>query len=104
MEIRLASGVPPDFQGRRPLREYETRLLSTGFSRYDVERKVLSTLTLESDGRILYTERPHEGRVFSRVYATEYVRVIVYSDAPKVWAEVLSPHETHFFQQVGTGR
>jgi hypothetical protein len=33
------------------------------------------------------------------VYAAEHVRVIVYSDSPKIWAEELSPHETHFFQQ-----
>ena len=84
------------------MREYETRLLYTGLSRYDVERKVLSTLKREEDGRILYSERPHEGRVFSRVYAAEPVRVRVYSDSPKVWAEELSPYEIHFFQQVGT--
>lgn len=84
------------------MREYETRFLYTGFSRYDVERKVLSTLKLEEDGQVDYSERPHEGRVFSRVYATELVRVRVYSETPKVWAEELSPHETHFFQQCGT--
>lgn len=85
------------------MREFETRLLSTGYSRYDVERKVLSTLSVTPEGTLMYTERPYEGRVFSRVYATELVRVVVYSDSPKVWAEVLSPYETHFFQQVGTG-
>lgn len=84
------------------MREYETRLLYTGFSRYDVDRKVLSTISVEPDGRLRYTERPHEGRVFSRVYATELVRIIVYSDSPKIWAEVLSPYETHFFQQQPT--
>lgn len=52
--------------------------------------------------KILYSERPYEGRTFSRVYAAEHVRVIVYSDSPKVWAEELSPHDTHFFQQVST--
>ena len=77
-------------------------MLYTGLSRYDVERKVLSTLTLEPDGRVLYRERPYEGRVFSRVYSAEHVRVVVYSESPKVWAEELSPHETHFFQQVST--
>jgi hypothetical protein len=67
-----------------------------------VERKVLSTLSVTPEGKLLYTERPHEGRAFSRVYAAEYVRIIIYSDSPKVWAEELSPYETHFFQQVGT--
>ena len=100
--MTLTNGVPRAWQARRPLREYETRLLYTGFSRYDVDRKVLSTISVTPDGRLLYTERPHEGRVFSRVYAAEHVRVKVYSDSPKVWAEDLSPYETHFFQQVGS--
>jgi hypothetical protein len=81
------------------LRTYETRLLYTGFSRYDVDRKTLSTISVDPEGNLLYRERPYEGRVFSRVYAAEHVRVIVYSDSPKIWAEELSPHETHFFQQ-----
>ncbi len=97
--MTLTNGVPLAFQGRRPLREYETRMLYTGFSRYDVDRKVLSTISVTPDGKLLYTERQHEGRVFSRVYAAEHVRVIVYSDSPKIWAEELSPYETHFFQQ-----
>jgi len=102
MEITLTNGVPPAWRARRPLRECETRLLYTGFSRYDVERKVLSTISVTPEGKLLYTERPHEGRVFSRVYASEHVRMIVYSDSPKVWAEEIGPYETHFFQQVGT--
>ena len=77
-------------------------MLWTGFSRYDVDRKVLSTLKVDPDGRVLYSERPYEGRVFSRVYAAEPVRVVVYSDSPKIWAEELSPHDIHFFQQVGS--
>lgn len=67
-------------------------------SRYDVETKTLSTLKLEGD-RILYSERPYEGRVFSRVYAAEHVRITVYSDSPKIWSEELAPGEVHFFQQ-----
>ena len=98
MEVSLTSGVPLAWRGRRPLREYETRLLSTGLSRYDVETKTLSTLKLE-EGRILYTERPYTGSVFSRVYATELVRIRVYSESPKVWSEELAPGEVHFFQQ-----
>ncbi len=97
--MTLTNGVPLAWQARRPLREYETRMLYTGFSRYDVDRKVLSTISVTPDGKLLYTERKHDGKVFSRVYAAEHVRVIVYSDSPKVWAEELSPYETHFFQQ-----
>jgi hypothetical protein len=73
--------------------------LYTGFSRYDVDRKVLSTIQVTPEGKLLYTERKHEGHVFSRVYAAEHVRVIVYSDSPKVWAEEIAPYEVHFFQQ-----
>jgi hypothetical protein len=102
MEITLRNGVPPAWQARRPLREYETRLLYTGFSRYDVDRKVLSTIRVTPEGKLLYSERVHEGRTFSRVYAAEHVRVIVYSESPKVWAEEIAPYETHFFQQVST--
>jgi hypothetical protein len=76
--------------------------LYTGFSRYDVDRKVLSTIQVTPEGKLLYTERKHEGRVFSRVYAAEHVRVIVYSDSPKVWAEEIAPYEVHFFQQQET--
>ena len=100
--MTLANGVPPAWQARRPLREYETRLLYTGFSRYDVDRKVLSTIQVTPEGKLLYSERPHEGRTFSRVYAAEHVRVIVYSESPKIWAEEIAPYETHFFQQVST--
>lgn len=100
--MTLTNGVPPVWQARRPLREYETRLLYTGFSRYDVERKVLSTLQVTPEGKLLYSERVHEGHVFSRVYAAEHVRVVVYSESPKIWAEEIAPYETHFFQQVST--
>lgn len=99
--MRITDGLPPAYRARRPLRTYETRFLLTGFSRYDVEQKTLSTFRVDGD-RILYSERPYEGRTFSRVYAVEHARVIVYSDTPKVWAEELSPHEIHFFQQVAT--
>lgn len=81
------------------MRTYETRFLQTGLSRYDTERKTLSNFRLDGE-TILYSERVCETRTFSRVYAAEHVRVIVYSDSPKVWAEELSPQEIHFFQQV----
>ena len=99
--MRITDGLPLAYRERRPLRTYETRFLLTGFSRYDVEQKTLSTFRVDGD-RILYSERVCETRTFSRVYVAEHVRVIVYSDSPKVWAEELSPHETHFFQQVAT--
>ena len=101
MEIRITDGLPLAYRDRRPLRTYETRFLSTGFSRYDTETKTLSTFRVEGD-MILYSERACNTRTFSRVYAADHARVIIYSDSPKIWAEELSPHEIHFFQQVIT--
>ena len=96
MEVRFLPRLPP---GLKPLRTYETKFLSIGFSRYDVEKKTLSTFQLKNN-KIFYSERPYPGYVFSRSYATELARVVVYSDSPKIWAEELSPHDIHFFQQV----
>ena len=95
----MSSGVPAGFEGRRPLRTYETRYLYTGFSRYNVETKTLSTIRLEKD-KTLYSEVKFEGTTFSRVYSVENVRIDIYSEMPKVWSETLDPHTTHFFQQV----
>jgi hypothetical protein len=96
MEVLLLQAVP---RGLKPLRTYETKIISIGFSRYDVEKKILSTLEVKNK-KIMYFERPFSGHIFSRAYNTELVRVIVYSDSPKMWSEELSPHEVHFFQQI----
>jgi len=96
MEVRITQQVPLQL---RPLRTYETRYLYTGFSRYDTEAKLLSTLTSTEDGKILYSERDYSGS-FSRSYSTELVRVTIYSEKPKMWSEELAPGQLYFFQQI----
>jgi hypothetical protein len=98
MEVSIQSHIPPEYASRRPLREYETQQIATGLSRYNVQTKTVSTLRLEN-GRLLYTEVPYAGTLLSRAYTTELVRMIVYSDSPKVWAEVVSPDCLYFFAQ-----
>lgn len=98
MEITISSSVPSDWANKKPLEEYETTLLSTGFSRFNTKTKVLSTIRREGD-HLFYTETLWESGILSRCYHAEQVRMVVYSKQPAVWAEVLSPEETHFFQQ-----
>lgn len=84
MNIRISNTKPTT----KPLREYDTRFIYVGFKyRYDTQTKMLSSIEKHSDGTITYSEQPAESHVFSRGYATEQVRVIVYSDSPKVWCE-----------------
>lgn len=96
MEVRITQQIPPNL---RPLRTYETKYLYTGFSRYDTEAKILSTIKVEDNGKILYSERDYSGS-FSRSYSTELVRVTVYSQNPKMWSEELAPGQLYFFQQI----
>jgi len=95
MEIRITEKVPFEL---RPMRTYETRYLYTGFSRYDTEAKILSTIKVTDDGKILYTERDYSGS-FSRSYSTELVRVTIYSQNPKQWSEETALGKLYFFQQ-----
>ena len=96
MEVQVTKKVPNNL---RPMRTYETKYLYTGFSRYDTEAKRLSTLKVQPDGKIRYSEQDYSGS-FSRSYHTELVRVTIYSEKPKMWSEELSPHEVYFFQQI----
>jgi hypothetical protein len=96
MEIQITNQVPPHL---RPMRVYETKYLYTGFSRYDTEAKILSTLTTTETGKILYSERDYSGSL-SRSYTTELVRVTIYSQTPKMWSEEIAPGVLHFFQQI----
>jgi hypothetical protein len=73
-------------------------MIATGLSRYDVHANLVSSLQQHGD-RLVYQEVPFTGTVLSRGYATELVRVSVYSDSPKVWAEELSPECVYFFVQ-----
>lgn len=99
MEVRLSVGLPNEFKHKRPLRSYDTRYLYTGFSRYNVETKTISTITTNNN-KLFYKEVKFDGTTFPRAYSAEHVRIDVYSENPKVWSETLNPHDIHFFQQV----
>lgn len=77
---------------------YETRFISIGFSRYDIEKKTLSSFQCK-DGKVVYTETVRERSCLSRCYSTENVRVTIYSLTPRVWKEELGIDEVHFFVQ-----
>lgn len=98
MEIKILPQIPKDWAWKKPLEEYETTLLSTGFSRFNTKTRVLSSIVREGD-RILYSETLWESGVLSRCYNAEPVRMVVYSKTPAVWAEILSPEDVYFFQQ-----
>jgi len=84
MKISISQTKPTT----KPIREYDTRFIYVGFKyRYDTHTKMLSSIEKHSDGTLTYTEQPAQSHVFSRGYATEQVRVVVYSDSPKVWCE-----------------
>lgn len=90
MKITISQEKPK----AKPVREYETRLVYIGCKfRYDTYTKSISSIEKLSDGSISYVEAPSETDVFARGYASEHVRMIVYSDSPKVWCEEVSPTE-----------
>ncbi len=95
----MSSGLPPEFASKRPIRSYDTRYLYTGFSRYNVETKIISTITVNNN-KFFYKEAKFEGTTFPRVYTAEHVRIDIYSENPKIWSETLNPHDIHFFQQL----
>lgn len=96
----MLTEIPTEWKRRNPKRVYETRFLYTGLSRYNIETKTVSKLSMTPDGKLLFSEVPYEGTVLSKSYATECVRIVVYSESPRVWVEELSPTQQHFFQQV----
>jgi hypothetical protein len=86
----------------KPIREYETRFIYVGFKfRYDTHNKILSSFERQPDGSITYTEVPTHTDVFSQAHSTENVRVIVYSDSPKMWVEETSPTDSFVFSELG---
>lgn len=100
MEVRMSSDdIPRDLP--KPIEIYETHFLYIGFGRYDVVKKVTSRIEATEDGKTLYTETPVEApKTFPKVYHSEFVRVTVYSQSPRMWKEELSPYDYTFFQQV----
>ena len=98
MEIKILPQIPREWAWKKPLEEYETTLLSTGFRRFNTKTKVLSSIVHE-EGRIVYSEMPWDSGVLSRCYNAEPVRMVIYSKSPAVWAEIVSPEDVYFFQQ-----
>ena len=96
MKITISRDKPTT----KPIREYETNIIYIGFkSRYNMHTKTISSILKHPDGDIVYEEFPCETNVFSKAYSTEHVRVIVYSDSPKVWCEETAPNEYCVFTQ-----
>ena len=99
MKISISQTKPTT----KPIREYDTRFVYVGFKyRYDTQTKMLSSIERHSDGTLTYTEQPAQSQVFSRGYATEQVRVTVYSESPKVWCEEMSVDESQVFTEVAS--
>jgi hypothetical protein len=97
MKISISQTKPTT----KPIREYETRFVYVGLKyRYDTHVKKLSSIEKHSDGSITYSELSPETQVFSRGYASELTRVIVYSDSPRVWCEETSPTDFVMFNEV----
>lgn len=87
----------------KPIREYETRFIYIGFKyRYDTHTKMLSSLERCLDGSIVYTETSATNKVFSRGYSTDTMRVIVYSESPRLWCEEVSSTDYFVFAQQPT--
>jgi hypothetical protein len=85
----------------KPVREYETRFVYIGFRfRYDTHAKTISSIFKHPGGKTDYFERPCDSEVFSQAHHSEHVRVIVYSDSPKVWCEEMSPDDYFVFSEL----
>ena len=95
MKVSISTTCPSAWKTTKPIRSYDTNFLYIGVERYDVATKTLSSFT--SDGE--YTQRPCTDTSFSSSYANEPVRITIYSEAPRMWSEELSPHDVFFFTQ-----
>ena len=86
-----------ELANKKPIEQYETTLIYTGFSRYDTKKKILSQISHEN-GTFFYTSGPWEG-VLSRSYHTECMTVTIYSHSPAMWSEMVDLDDIHFFVQ-----
>jgi hypothetical protein len=99
MLIKIYNKAPKEWKDKTPIEVYETKLFTTGFSRYNVVKRTLSQLFKYPNGTMSYSEQPCDVRLFPRVYHTEDVQVSVYSRSPMVWKEDIGVDTTHFFVQ-----
>ena len=98
----MTTTVPKEWASKKPIEQYETTFLATGFSRYNTAKKTLSQFVRQDNGTVTYAETECVATVFPRVYACEAARVVVYSKSPRVWAEYVGADEVHFFAQQPT--
>lgn len=98
MKVSISSNIPTQWRSAKPIQSYDTHFLYIGVERYDVVAKTLSCFTSQGD----YVQKPCLQTTFSSGYATEAVRVTLYSESPRVWSEELSPQEVFFFVQQPT--
>lgn len=96
MKVTITKSKPTT----KPIREYETCFIYVGCKyRYDTYTKTLSSIEKHTDGSITYTEMPSDSAVFSRGYSSENMRVIVYSDSPKIWCEEIAVDDYFVFTE-----
>jgi hypothetical protein len=94
MEITISNSVPPKFQSQKGT-TYETKYLYTGFGKFNTAKSRMEAIEAK-DGRYIFTGRPHNPSVFSRVYHTELATVTEYEGA---WSETVGD-TTFFFQAI----
>jgi hypothetical protein len=94
-EVILSDSLPNTM---KPLHTYETRYVYTGFGRYDIEANLFSRIEMRGD-KMFYSESKTTNECFPKGYNVECVRVTVYSKAPRMWSEEISPHEIYFFRE-----
>ena len=96
MKVTISSAIPTRWRSAKPIHSYDTHFLYIGVERYDMVAKTLSYFTSDGD----YAYMPCPQTTFSSGYATEPVRVTLYSESPRVWSEELSPQELFFFHEL----
>jgi hypothetical protein len=94
MDVEISLVMPKQYAHLAPTSSYDTRLVYTGFGRYDVVRKVWIQLQEISHG-LRITETPCDNPVFRRAFHTEIVHVTVYPDG--IWSEEISPNEIYYY-------
>jgi hypothetical protein len=97
--IKMYKKTPAEWKGKTPIETYETKLLITGFSRYNLAKRTISQIFRYPDGHFEYTEQLCDIRLFPRVYHTEDMQVFVYSRSPLVWKEEVGVGDYYFFVQ-----
>ncbi len=99
IRLKIYNKTPKEWKDKTPIEVYETKLLTTGFSRYNMTKRTLSQLFRYPDGHLEYTEQHCNIRLFPRVYHSEDIQVFVYSHSPLVWKEEIGVEDYHFFVQ-----